>query len=505
MPPSAKLKASLLLAALLIDQCVSVTYASIQYFSDSSYVNEWDGYFDNRQSDAFMCGVETSVHSNAKEDRRWRFRYCHQDTPAFIAETSLEVTPYDDYWTRECAGSGKALIGGTSTHDNGMEDRVWTWYCGTLDSSKYNVSACGWSDWANSYDATFSYYCPNNGVMTGLESQHDNSKQDRRWRYRCCRIVNAPTPRPTSIPSQAPTPAPTDNPTPSPTSAPTAIPTRDPTEASDCELIPIDAFLTSCSDEFAANELDIETLQSAQTAATERVDAMEMELTERMDEFADAAEVMRTNITGNGQRMDDFDVTVDAVQTEVTSNGKRIDELGNTTDVLQNDQTAANERLDVIETDIAGNEQRMDEMVNTVGAMQTEVTANADRIDELGSNAQELHANITAKFADAADRSAVDQELGELQNRVQELEAWKEGVVSFEAEASARSQMGESLPIGNVASHNAVTSTEGKDTIIVALVVANVLLIIGCLVAAFTACFGGKGAMGYGKMFPSEI
>jgi len=230
----------------------------------------------------------------------------------------------------------------------------------------------------------------------------------------------------------------------------------------DCASIPIDMFLTTCSDEFAANELDIETLQNAQSTTTERVDAMEMELAERMDEFADAAEVMRTDITGNSQRMDGFDDTVDAVQTEVTANGERISEL-------QSAQTVANERLDETETDIVGNGQRMDGFDDTVGAMQTNI--------------------------------------GGLQSRLEELEAWKEYVNTFESESSARSQSAANLPVGHVASHNAVTSTssEGKDTIIVALVVANVLLIIGCLVAAFAVCFGGKGAMGYGKMFPPEI
>ena len=36
----------------------------------------------------------------------------------------------------------------------------------------------------------FYFYCPANYILTGVNSIHENSHEDRRWKFRCCRAEN---------------------------------------------------------------------------------------------------------------------------------------------------------------------------------------------------------------------------------------------------------------------------------------------------------------------------
>merc|ERR1719361_2366202 len=148
---------------------------------DSDYINGWDGYFSNYQSNYFMNGVYYSYHNDHHEDRRWKYNYCKPPDKAYVGNRQQPKTGYDSTFTIDCGANG-ALIGGTSSHNDHHEDREWIWYCGDLDTSKYYLSDCnGWTGWINGWDASFSFYCPNNGVMRAIDSYHDNHHEDRRW------------------------------------------------------------------------------------------------------------------------------------------------------------------------------------------------------------------------------------------------------------------------------------------------------------------------------------
>ncbi|KAK0046703.1 dermatopontin [Biomphalaria pfeifferi] len=99
---------------------------------------------------------------------------------------SLAVFP----WVNEYDGpmSFKCPINQTvmylsSIHDNSREDRIWEIYCRSSAFGDY----CNESDYVNEFDATFNYTCPGNKVLTGISSYHDNSKEDRRFKFTCCR------------------------------------------------------------------------------------------------------------------------------------------------------------------------------------------------------------------------------------------------------------------------------------------------------------------------------
>jgi len=196
----------------------------------------------------------------------------------------------------------------------------------------------------------------------------------------------------------------------------------------DCSSLPIDAYLTSCSDEFAANELDIESLQSAQSAATDRLDAAE---------------------------------------TGITANGERIDGLADAADVVDGTLQTVQSDLDAVKVDITTNDGRMDALESAANTMD-------DTID------------------------SVQSDLEALESRLDEVEAWKETVLTF---SSAQASPGIT---DAVKAYGGEASSESKDSIIAVLVLANVLLIVGCFVAAFAACFGAHRQTGYGKVFPAE-
>jgi len=219
-------------------------------------------------------------------------------------------------------------------------------------------------------------------------------------------------------------------------------------EEANCAAIPIDKYLTSCSDEFAANELDIESLQSAQSAATESFMYFEV-----------AIDAMQVDISANDDRMDAFADAADTMQTDITTNGDRLDAFA-----------------------------------STGSAMQTDITANSDRMDE---------------FADAADivdqtLESVQSDYAALESRLEEIESWKGLVLTFSAKDVAGKQIADDADLTRAVGWSAAMwSTENKDTLIVVLVLANVLLIVGCFVATFAACCGVQRQVRNGKPFAS--
>ncbi|KAG9330482.1 hypothetical protein JZ751_024216, partial [Albula glossodonta] len=72
-------------------------------------------------------------------------------------------------------------------HSNDAEDREWGFSCKrTFDSQ----SECFWTNYVNYFDERFTFNCPQNYVLSGMSSFHDNGAEDRRWKFYCCRVNN---------------------------------------------------------------------------------------------------------------------------------------------------------------------------------------------------------------------------------------------------------------------------------------------------------------------------
>jgi lipoyltransferase 1 len=162
------------------------TMASMTCSRDEDYTNEYDGVHSGYLPGYFLSGLY-SVHSNSKDDRRFKWLYCTPDG-GYVATQELDVTEYDKEWTRTCASHAHAAIyRAYSTHSNSREDRAWTFSCGTL-AGEYQLANCGWTGWLNNWDGVIDLHCPDDGVIRGIKSKHDNSREDRLYRFDCCQV-----------------------------------------------------------------------------------------------------------------------------------------------------------------------------------------------------------------------------------------------------------------------------------------------------------------------------
>ncbi|XP_045162366.2 dermatopontin-like [Mercenaria mercenaria] len=77
-----------------------------------------------------------------------------------------------------------------SDHDNAAEDRTFDMNCTDVDKGVENLSVtCAWTDWQNDFDSLLAFECANNGYINGMKSFHDNNAEDRRWGFHCCELA----------------------------------------------------------------------------------------------------------------------------------------------------------------------------------------------------------------------------------------------------------------------------------------------------------------------------
>eukprot|EP01084_Bolivina_argentea_P085102 153827_1 len=103
-----------------------------------------------------------SFHSIYREDRRFKWQFCKPISGSYISQAVMDETSYDSTWTRSCSvynGGDAAMIRAVSYHDNNREDRRWTFTCGLLDNSKYDLVNCGWTGNLNEYDGELDFRC----------------------------------------------------------------------------------------------------------------------------------------------------------------------------------------------------------------------------------------------------------------------------------------------------------------------------------------------------------
>ena len=134
-----------------------------------------------------------SKHDDGFEDRIFKFKSCWPDNAndrKIDFESDLlpdqTGTDWDATWTLECP-SNSVITYLRSEHDDDYEDRKYTMRCNGLFGAM--TYFCTWSSYVNSYDAEFWYECPNNKVMAGIRSSHNNDYEDRIYSFKCCTIL----------------------------------------------------------------------------------------------------------------------------------------------------------------------------------------------------------------------------------------------------------------------------------------------------------------------------
>ena len=113
--------------------------------------------------------------------------------PNFVYKTGAQnPNNYDGDVNFEC-GAGEYINEITSVHDNKREDRQWTFKCrqGLVSS---DVDDCKWSQEVNELDKPMNWECSSImdpgviGIIVGARSYHSNRAEDRRWKYKCCKV-----------------------------------------------------------------------------------------------------------------------------------------------------------------------------------------------------------------------------------------------------------------------------------------------------------------------------
>ena len=155
----------------------------IQMSCWNSPTNGWDGGQHLNYAYEWLAG-QYSYHSNHREDRIYRWRYCrptHDIWSQYGGDIGMGWTAYDSHWKKQCSGY-RALKFIQSHHSNNKEDRQFYFKCRAVNP-KYQLWNCGWTGYVNNWDSTINYNCPHNGILRGVESYHHNHYEDRRWRH----------------------------------------------------------------------------------------------------------------------------------------------------------------------------------------------------------------------------------------------------------------------------------------------------------------------------------
>lgn len=171
--------------------------ADVDGHLSSGYVNIWDQEFEYKCPAQKAMSGEVSYHDNGTEDRRHAFtcsdlKIDNQIVPRKSCSWTGQINEYDRLINFECP-RGEILAGHWSHHDNGTEDRVYSFYCCDYGSSsqKMKITNCDFitPGWANYWDQPVNQLCPTGKVRIGEHSIHHNHYEDRIYRFKCCSVV----------------------------------------------------------------------------------------------------------------------------------------------------------------------------------------------------------------------------------------------------------------------------------------------------------------------------
>jgi len=74
-----------------------------------------------------------------------------------------------------------------SEHSSWYGDRRFDYRCEAHPLLSVSSTTCRWTDdWINDYEESINYSCSGAGYVSGFESKHSNWYEDRKWKVKCC-------------------------------------------------------------------------------------------------------------------------------------------------------------------------------------------------------------------------------------------------------------------------------------------------------------------------------
>ena len=151
----------------------------------SAFDNDWDEPLLEDCPSGHVIRTIYSVHSNRREDRRWRIN-C-KPAPSGANPTSCFWTGYvnnfDEPVSSMCSAN-HVISGIQSYHSNRHEDRRIRFKC--CQRSGYRTYSCALTPYLNNYDDKLNYSVPQGKVLAGWVSIHSNRAEDRRHKMLVC-------------------------------------------------------------------------------------------------------------------------------------------------------------------------------------------------------------------------------------------------------------------------------------------------------------------------------
>ena len=145
----------------------------------AAYQNDWDDPLsvvcNTAQGEALY--LVQSVYSKYKRDRRWMWQ-CKQIVPKPMSCCPWSEEYENDYDDKELnfqCEPNCVLTGVKSVHSNKKEDRRWKFRC--CEAEGHCTRPCSWSNYINNMGGYMHYRAPHIRVFTGVYSYNDNTKE----------------------------------------------------------------------------------------------------------------------------------------------------------------------------------------------------------------------------------------------------------------------------------------------------------------------------------------
>ncbi|KAJ8269310.1 hypothetical protein COCON_G00119170 [Conger conger] len=156
--------------------------AGIQVTGNEAWKNSYDAPLNFKCPTGHSISEITSQHHNGYEDRRWDLR-CKRSPASTSCFWTGYVNGFDHPFHFSCPDN-HIISGMSSYHQNRQEDRRWKFYCCRVNN--YYNHYCYWTPYVNTFDERFTWYVPHHNNLVGVGSYHNNRAEDRRWRFRYC-------------------------------------------------------------------------------------------------------------------------------------------------------------------------------------------------------------------------------------------------------------------------------------------------------------------------------
>ena len=109
-----------------------------------------------------------------------------------VEESKKDSVRWDNSLNRplkvECnIEKGEAIVKIRSKFSKKDGDRQFKWECQDVTEGAVPLTDCEWSKEVNKWNGPISYVCPADQVMAGVKSKNHESKDDRKWKVKCCK------------------------------------------------------------------------------------------------------------------------------------------------------------------------------------------------------------------------------------------------------------------------------------------------------------------------------